>query len=193
MTHSQGKILSPRIDVHAHFLPDFYSAALRAADLSHPDGMPAIPQWSEEIALHMMDGLGIAAAVISISSPGVHFGDEAAAHQLAGKTNQEAARLQRAHPSRFGWFASTSLPNVKAAIGEACQALDEMGADGVVIESNQQGMYLGDASTLDKRVVPHLGCRGRVFRGRSVFPSVRKEDLPFAQTIRRPLATGIGR
>ncbi len=137
--------MSPRIDVHAHFLPDFYSAALRAADLSHPDGMPAIPQWSEEIALHMMDGLGIAAGVISISSPGVYFGDEAAAHQLAGKTNQEAARLQRAHPSRFGWFASTSLPNVKAAIGEACQALDEMGADGVVIESNQQGMYLGDA------------------------------------------------
>ncbi len=85
------------------------------------------------------------ASVISVSSPGVYFGDDAAAHELAVKTNKEAARLQRAHPSRFGRFASTSLPNVQAAVAEACKALDEWGADGIVVESNQQGMYLGDA------------------------------------------------
>jgi 6-methylsalicylate decarboxylase len=135
----------PRIDVHAHFLPDFYSDALRAAGQARPDGMPAIPEWSEEIALRMMDGLGIAAAVISISSPGVYFGDAEAARKLAKRTNEEAARLQRKHPSRFGWFAITSLPNVKAAVAEASEALDDEGADGVVIESNHHGMYLGDA------------------------------------------------
>ncbi len=134
----------PRIDVHAHFLPGFYTDALRAAGLTHPDGMPAIPAWSEEIALEMMDGLGITAAVLSISTPGVYFGDADAAHSLALRTNGEAARLRREHPSRFGWFASTSLPNVKTAIAEASAALDEQGAEGVVIESNQQGMYLGD-------------------------------------------------
>lgn len=133
-----------RIDVHAHFLPGFYSDALRAAGQSRPDGMPAIPEWSEEQALKMMDGLGIAAAVISISSPGVYFGDAEAAHKLATRTNEEAARLQRNHPSRFGWFAITSLPDVKTAIAEACEALDENGADGVVVETNQQGIYLGD-------------------------------------------------
>ncbi len=134
----------PRIDVHAHFLPDFYSEALRAAGMSRPDGMPAIPEWSEEIALRMMDGLNIAAAVISISSPGVYLSDEASAHDLARRTNEEAARLQRRYPSRFGWFASTSLPDVQAAVTEASQALDEMGASGVVVETNQHGMYLGD-------------------------------------------------
>ncbi len=133
-----------RIDVHAHFLPDFYTDALRTAGQDHPDGMPAIPEWSEERALGMMDGLGIAAAVISISSPGVYFGDAEAAHKLANRTNEEAARLQRDHPSRFGWFAVTSLPDVKTAIAEASEALDEKGADGVVVETNQQGMYLGD-------------------------------------------------
>ena len=126
------------------FLPDFYAAALRAAGLYRPDGMPAIPRWSEELALSVMDGLGIDVAVISISSPGVHFGDEVAAHKLATRTNQEAARLQRDHPSRFGWFASTSLPNMQAAIAEASTALDEQGADGIVVETNQQGMYLGN-------------------------------------------------
>ena len=133
-----------RIDVHAHFLPDFYSEALRAAGQNHPDGMPEIPAWSEETALQMMDGLGIAASVISISSPGVYFGDKEAAHRLVLRTHQEAIRLKRDHPSRFGWFASTSLPNVDAAINEASAALDEKGADGIVIETNQDGMYLGD-------------------------------------------------
>ncbi len=135
----------PRIDVHAHFLPEFYSAALREAGQKKPDGMPAIPEWSEEGALGMMDGLGIAASILSVSSPGVHFGDDTVAHELAVRTNEEAARLQRAHPSRFGWFASTSLPNVQTAVAEACQALDELGADGIVVESKQEGMYLGDA------------------------------------------------
>ena len=125
-------------------MPDFYADALRAAGQGHPDGMPAIPEWSEELALGMMDSLGIAAAAVSISSPGVYFGDAEAAHRLAMRANEEAARLQRAHPSRFGWFAMTSLPNIRAAIGEASRALDEMGAAGVVVETNQQGMYLGD-------------------------------------------------
>jgi len=79
----------PRIDVHAHFLPDCYSDEVRAAGQAHPDGMPQIPEWSEEMALRMMDGLGIAAAVISVSSPGVYFGNAEAARKLAKKTNEE--------------------------------------------------------------------------------------------------------
>ena len=41
---------TPRIDVHAHFLPGFYREALVKAGQVHPDGMPAIPDWSEEAA-----------------------------------------------------------------------------------------------------------------------------------------------
>jgi len=33
---------------------------------------------------------------------------------------------------------------VKAAVAEASEALDDKGADGIVIESNHHGMYLGD-------------------------------------------------
>jgi hypothetical protein len=65
-----------RIDVHAHFLPDFYRDALVEAGQTDPDGFPGIPKWSEEDALKMMDQLQIEAAVLSISSPGVHFGDD---------------------------------------------------------------------------------------------------------------------
>ena len=61
------------IDVHAHFLPAFYRDALAERGLSHPDGMPTIPAWSEGDALGIMGKLGIRAATLSISSPGVHL------------------------------------------------------------------------------------------------------------------------
>lgn len=92
-----------------------------------------------------MDRLGIAKAYLSISCPGVSFGDAAAARDLARRVNDEGARLKRAHPDRFGFFASTPLPDVETALAEIDRAYDELGADDIVFETNFQGMYLGDA------------------------------------------------
>lgn len=134
----------PRIDVHAHFLPSFYREAMVKAGLTHPDGMSAIPEWSEQAAFESMDKLGVATAMLSISSPGVYFGDAQAARELTRRVNDEGARLRDAYPDRFGWFASTSLPDVASAIEQATNALDTMSADGIILETNQQGLYLGD-------------------------------------------------
>lgn len=148
---------TPRIDVHAHFLPDFYSAALHEAGLSAPDGIRALPEWNEVEALKVMDALNVSTAMLSISSPGVHFGDDAKARELARRVNIEGSRLVAAHPGRFGHFASLPLPDVEGAVAEAIYALDELGADGVVLESNAHGIYLGDPrlaplyAELDKR------------------------------------------
>src|SRR5271163_3431083 len=111
-------MISTRIDVHAHFLPSFYRDALVEAGLSKPDGMPAIPQWSEELALSTMDRLGIGTALLSVSSPGVHFGDDAKARVLARLVNEEGARLADAHPGRFGQFASLPVPDIDGALRE---------------------------------------------------------------------------
>jgi predicted TIM-barrel fold metal-dependent hydrolase len=135
---------SARIDVHAHFLPGFYHDALIQAGQTHPDGMPEIPKWSEQDALSMMDKLHIQAAVLSISSPGVHFGDDQKAKQLSRRANEEGTRLRHAHPGRFGLFAVTPLPNIEMAIEEAVYALDQLHAEGVVVESNHHGLYHGD-------------------------------------------------
>jgi hypothetical protein len=56
-----------------------------------------------------MDRLGIETAFLSISSPGVNFGDDVAARTLARQINEEGARLVREYPGRFGFFASTPL------------------------------------------------------------------------------------
>jgi hypothetical protein len=61
--------------------------------------------------------------VLSISSPGVHFGDDLKTKQLARRVNEEGTRLIQAHPVRFGLFALTPLPNVVMAIEEAVHAL----------------------------------------------------------------------
>jgi 6-methylsalicylate decarboxylase len=143
MTAPTGRAVD-RVDVHAHFLPAVYAEALRAAGHDKPDGMPAIPPWNLSDTLTTMDALGVETAMLSISSPGVHFGDDTAARRLARQVNEAAAVLRAAHPARFGYFAALPLPNVEGAVAEAIHALDQLQADGVVLESNHDGVYLGD-------------------------------------------------
>jgi len=133
-----------RIDVHAHFLPEVYRRALAEAGIDRPDGIKAVPTWSEQLALDTMDRLDIEVAMLSISSPGVNFGDDQAARALARAVNDEAAALRDRHPGRFGFFASLPLPDVPGAVAELRHSLDVLGADGVVVETNAAGIYLGD-------------------------------------------------
>ena len=100
------------VDVHAHFVTDWYAAQASAAGHQLPDGMLTWPTWSAETHLELMDRSGIDTAVLSVSSPGVHFGDDAAARVLARRLNDFAASVVADHPDRFGWFASLPLPDV---------------------------------------------------------------------------------
>jgi len=133
-----------KIDVHAHYIPEVYRNALVAAGRDRPDGIPALPEWSEALALDAMDRLDVRLAILSISSPGVHFGDPAAAVALARTVNEAGAHIVRAKPSRFGFFAALPLPEIDAAVTETRYALDRLGADGVCLFTNHDGMYLGD-------------------------------------------------
>ncbi|GAA2899747.1 amidohydrolase family protein [Streptosporangium fragile] len=132
------------VDVHAHFVTDSYVTRARAAGHDLPDGMPAWPTWSATAHLDLMDRCGIRTSLLSISSPGVHFGDDAAARRLAREVNEDGARVVRDHPGRFGLFASLPLPDVDGALTEIAHAFDTLGADGVVLETNTHGVYLGD-------------------------------------------------
>lgn len=133
-----------RIDVHAHFLPDYYRTILADEGFIHPDGVPEVPKWSEAAALETMDELGVATAMLSISSPGVHFGDDTAARGLARRCNQTGAELARRRPDRFGVFAALPLPDIDGAIEEVAHAFDVLGADGICMETNHNGLYPGD-------------------------------------------------
>ncbi|MEH0581518.1 amidohydrolase family protein [Streptomyces sp. B21-108] len=132
-----------RIDVHQHLLPPFYRDALAKAGITGAGGR-ALPDWSPEAALELMDLLGTATAVVSVSTPGAGFlPDPAEAAGLARRLNDFAALLPAEHPGRFGWFATLPMPHTAASTAEAERALDELGADGVTLLANHQGAYLG--------------------------------------------------
>jgi predicted TIM-barrel fold metal-dependent hydrolase len=133
-----------RIDVHAHYLPDAYRAAAEAAGHSMPDGFFELPEWDERRHLDVMDHLGIAVSMLSISSPGIHFGDDEAARELARRVNEDGRRAVDGHPGRFGLLASLPLPDVAGAIDEIAFCYDELGVDGIALLTHVGGTYLGD-------------------------------------------------
>lgn len=132
-----------RIDVHHHMLPPAYLAALAGRGIQAGGGLP-LPAWDVTSTLHLMDRYEIATAMLSLSEPGVAFGDARLARDLARQCNEYAAELIRAHPGRFGAFAILPLPDVDAALRELEYALETLRLDGVVLLSNSEGRYPGD-------------------------------------------------
>ena len=134
-----------KIDVHAHYVPDGYRAALQRAGHDQPDGMPWIPEWSADQHLEAMDRLGIATSLLSISSPGVHLGNGSTAIDLAREVNEDGRRAVVDHRGRFGLLASLPLPDVDAAIAEIAHCVDHLDVDGFVLLTNISGAYVSDA------------------------------------------------
>jgi 6-methylsalicylate decarboxylase len=130
------------VDIHHHMLPDFFWRATNEGD--HPVGGIAPPPWSRASTLSFLDDAGIDVAVTSVSTPGVHTGDDTAARVLARRCNELAAEMIRDRPDRFGGFACLPLPDVDGALAELAYALDDLRLDGVVLFSNARGTYLGD-------------------------------------------------
>lgn len=95
-----------------------------------------------------MDAHAISKAYLSISSPGTVLQPDSS-EALTRHCNDEGAAVRRAHPSRFGHFASLPLPDVAASLAEIarCAAPDgPIGADGFALLSNAHGLYPGDAA-----------------------------------------------
>jgi 6-methylsalicylate decarboxylase len=137
---------SGAIDVHAHYVPVSYRAALHQHGHEQPDGFAHIPGWSVEEHLAVMDRLDIATSLLSISSPGVHLGAEAATRDLAREVNEEGRQIVVENRGRFGLFASLPLPDVDAAIAEIAYCCDHLDVDGFAVLTNIGGTYLGDGA-----------------------------------------------
>jgi 6-methylsalicylate decarboxylase len=134
-----------RIDVHHHVFPPEYLAAIDQLGLKEAGGGGvAFPEWSPASSIEMMDRQGIQAAIVSVASPGVYFGDAKFARDLARCCNDYSGGLVREYPNRFGVFASVPLPSVYDAIAEAAYALDTLKCDGLVLMGSVADRFLGD-------------------------------------------------
>lgn len=95
-----------------------------------------------------MKDLSITRSILSISSPGVYFkaGDYISSQKLARQVNEFAGDLVRRQPKEFGFWASLPLPDVASTLEEIPFALDTLKADGIALQTNYYGTYIGDSA-----------------------------------------------
>ena len=124
------------IDVHSHIItPEFVSALDKEGRLLD-EGFP-LPKWDAEAQLKWMNEVGIQTSVLTLAAP------QPTSAEVVRATNEAAAKLKHGHPDRFRFYAALPLPDVNAAIEEACYALDVLGADGIKLATKVGGQYLG--------------------------------------------------
>ncbi|MET9211702.1 MULTISPECIES: amidohydrolase family protein [unclassified Nocardia] len=166
-----------RIDLHSHVLPPDYRSALLSHGHYTIGGYPT-PEWSPESALAFMDYYGIQAQALSVSDPGVGFlppGKEA--NDMARYCNDYVAGLAKQYPTRFGSFAVLPMPDIAASVAEAIHALDVLHADGIVLLSAYNGVYLGDPS-YEPLMIALNERKAYVFVHPAAIPDDAKPTLP---------------
>jgi predicted TIM-barrel fold metal-dependent hydrolase len=133
---------SQRIDIHHHFAPPAWIAEVKGRPLLQP----ANTAWTPEKSIEDLDRGGSAAAVISITNPGLWFGDNQATNQVARACNEYGAKLVQQYPKRFGLFAAMPLPDVDATLKEIAYAYDTLKVDGVGLFTSYGDKWLGNAA-----------------------------------------------
>lgn len=134
--------VSGRIDFHNHIVPPVYRETLAGAGVTDIGRVP-FPAWSVAQLDEQMAVLGIERAILSLSAPGVDFGDEALAVRLARQTNDLLADMRAGDARRYGGFATLPLPHVDRALAEL-KRLEGSRLEGVVLLTNYRGRYLSD-------------------------------------------------
>ena len=153
------------IDVHAHYVPNRVIATLeeRAKDfglsliktppqcaIQFDYGLkvrPFFPKLIESVEQRLdgMAGQGVTCQVLSvwpdIFAYGLPSPVAARWHRLLNKSLSD---LCLRHPERFALFASVPLPDAAAAAREAEFAMKQLGAAGLVIASNVEGVNPGE-------------------------------------------------
>lgn len=140
-----------RIDTHTHPIPPWFRALEPSAA-----GRPT-PSWSPGAHLQFMSERAIRTSVLSVSTPqGNAFATPARFERdpvvrrkktvaLARVLNEYVAEVCRVWPERFSWMGVTALPYVEESVVEVRYVLEELGAVGVSVLSNAEGVYPGDA------------------------------------------------
>ncbi|MFN8555997.1 MAG: amidohydrolase family protein [Dehalococcoidia bacterium] len=126
------------VDVHAHYHPRAYNAALdRLTGRSlggfgggvHPD---TDDEAHIESRLQMMEAAGVGLQALSPAAGRAPYGrDEAPAVEAAQIVNDRSAELARRYPDKFVALVSLPLPHVEASLRELRRGLDDLGMIGL--------------------------------------------------------------
>jgi predicted TIM-barrel fold metal-dependent hydrolase len=161
-----------RIDTHTHPIPDWF----RTLELSAAGR--ETPSWNVAAHLQFMAEHGIRRSMLSVSTPQANaFASpskletdpglrEKKTVALARLLNEYVAEVCRVYPDRFSWLAVTALPYVDESVREVRYALEELGAVGISVLTNAEGIYPGD--TAFSELWSYLEERARAGDGREI-------------------------
>ncbi|MGL4317618.1 MAG: amidohydrolase family protein [Pseudomonas sp.] len=133
-----------RIDVHRHIVTPAMGELLARRNIHSLAGI-AVPQWTPQGFSAALQADGVQTAITSVVIPGI----QAEAAELAAfsrSSNEYSRTLRDQYPGQVGFFAHVPLPFTGQACAEAIHALDNLGADGVVLMASNDGKFLGDAA-----------------------------------------------
>jgi predicted TIM-barrel fold metal-dependent hydrolase len=120
--------------------PDDYREMLNSNGSAHmTGGRAAVPPWSAERAIDMMDQFGIGTGVLS--NPVPSFGDEKDARYWARRVNETGASTVQAHPDRFVHPADRP--------GPAVPGIPPFAAD-FVLDTTRAAIQLMLSGTMDR-------------------------------------------
>ena len=131
-----------RIDIHHHFAPPAWITEVKGRPLLQA----ANTKWTPAQSIEDMDRGGVAVAMVSITNPGLWFGDREVTRRLARACNEYGAKLVQEYPTRFGLFAAMPLPDVDATLKEIAYAYDTLKVDGVGLLTSYGDTWLGTPS-----------------------------------------------
>ena len=148
------------IDVHNHYYPPEYLAALEAAGsvlhVTHEaDGNPVIHYPGDynvlvpghrDIAYRqtVLDEHGVDVQLITLTTPGTHVEPPEVAVRLAALVNDAFARVRVERPSRFTALATLPLCDPGASASELARAMRDLKLPGAMVFSNVNGIGLDD-------------------------------------------------
>jgi predicted TIM-barrel fold metal-dependent hydrolase len=171
------------IDVHSHIVPPFYLAENRERIAGSRGGeiSRAWLEWTPQQSLAAMDEHRVETAVLSLSTPGVWFGNAEEARRTARRVNEYGAELVRDHPGRFGLFAAIPLPDTEGSLREIENGLDVLKADGIGLLTSYGDKWLGDPAY--RSVLEELNRRKAVVFVHPTTPNCCRTLMPGIATL----------
>lgn len=136
-----------KVDFHAHAILPSYVEGLKKLkiDALAEEGFP-LPQWTAEAHLKFMADAGIDFTILSMPTPHIFNGKDKAkiSIEVARQINEDLSALCKKFPNKFGFVAVLPMPDVEGSISEIKYSAEKLGALGVKVASNSDGVYLGD-------------------------------------------------
>jgi aminocarboxymuconate-semialdehyde decarboxylase len=135
------------LDVFTHFTPQAFFTRMELLIPGHPvlKAFPQLPTLLDlDARLRLLDAFPGVQQILSLANPPIELlGAPDQTPALAREANDLLADVCRRHPERFpGFVAALPLNNVEASVAEAKRAMTQLGARGVQMFTNVNGVPL---------------------------------------------------